>query len=156
VTQVGSAPQARGYRRTWIDHTSELAASAETVSALLSDVDGWPSWTPGLLSIRRSRQTRLAEGGKFAMVLKPKGVPATYVPCQLLKLTPGLIEWGGGIGSSVIRHSFEIEALGPSRCRVRQLEYATGFLAVLTRPIEGIAHRHDLGWSRALEKRFAA
>jgi hypothetical protein len=151
---VAQASEKQGYRRTWIDHTSELAASAETVSALLSDMDGWPSWTPGLSAIRR-KKSPLAVGSKFGMVLRMKGTPPVYLPCEVTQLSPKVIEWGGGLGSSVIRHRFEIEAVGPTRCRVRHLEYATGVLALLARPIEKLAYAHDLGWSKAIERRFA-
>jgi hypothetical protein len=154
VTSPSTESASGGYRRVWIDHTSELATSAESVHALLLDIDNWPQWTPGLNAIRRNKQQAFAPGCKFAMIVQPKGAPPTYVPCVVTSVTPGLIEWGGGIGRSVVRHRFEIEALGPSRCRVRQLEFATGILAVLARPIERFVYAHDLAWSKALEQRF--
>jgi hypothetical protein len=142
-------------RKTWIDHTSELSASAQAVYELLADIDGWPRWTPGLKAIRRRSQSPIRVGDSFGMVLKPKGAPIAYVPCKLFALEPHFIEWGGGIGAAVIRHSFALEPLAPNRTRVRQLEYATSWLGVLTAPIAGIANRHDMAWSRALEERFA-
>lgn len=141
-------------RRIWIDHTSELGSSAANVAALLHDIDAWPRWTPGLLAILRSKRAAPRAGSLFVMVVRPQGAPITPVPCTLLRLDAKLMEWGGGAGNSLIRHRFEIEATGSDRCRVRQLEYATGLLATITRPIEKIAGRHDLAWSRALEQRF--
>lgn len=143
--------------RVWIDHTSKLNVGAETLHALLSDIDGWPTWTPGLLAILRfNKSQKLRLGTPFMMLLKPQGAPPAPVPCFVLALTPNVIEWGGGIGSSVIRHRFEITETGPGRCELRQLEYATGLLAWITRPIEKIAGRHDLGWSLEIERKFGA
>jgi hypothetical protein len=143
-----------GLRRVWIDHTSELGTSAETVAALLRDVEGWPRWSPGLRAIYKRGPLRV--GSWFVMMIKPPGAPLSPVPCQLLANQPNLIEWGGGAAGAEVRHRFEIEPLGANRCRVRQYEYATGWLALLTFPIERIAGRHDLAWSRELERRFKA
>jgi hypothetical protein len=145
---------ASGKRRIWIDHSSALGAPLEAVSALLHNIDAWPRWSPGLLAILRNKASVPRVGGVFVMIVRPEGAPIAPVPCTLLKLEPTLIEWGGGAGGSVIRHRFELEATGSATCRVRQLEYATGLLALLTRPIEKIARRHDLAWSHALERRF--
>lgn len=145
-----------GFRRTWIDHTSELAASAETVFALLRDIDGWPSWTPGLVAIRRKDQGPIKVGTSFTMVLKAGSAPKTPLPCKVLKLAPLYIEWGGGFPGSMIQHRFEITPSSGLRCKVRHVEYATGLLALLTLPIERLAYRHDLAWSRAIERRFAS
>jgi hypothetical protein len=144
-----------GARTVWIDHTSEVAASPDTLYRLLADIDAWPSWTPGLKAIKRRGRGPIRVGEYFVMVLKPKGAPTVLVPCKLFALEPNFIEWGGGFGSGVIRHSFAWEPLADGRTRVRQLEYATGWLGLLTRPIAGFAHRHDLAWSHALERRFA-
>src|SRR4051812_40803403 len=111
--------EATGFRRTWIDHTSELAASADSVFALLSDIDGWPSWTPGLPAIKRRGMGTPRVGSAFTMVIKPAGLPKTLVPCKLIALEPNFVEWGGGFGNPVIRHSFSVEPLSPLRCRVR-------------------------------------
>lgn len=146
----------RGFRRTWIDHTSELAASAETVFALLRDIDNWPSWSPGLIALKRKDSGELRVGSRFVLVLKMKGAPKTSLPCKILKLQPNYIEWGGGFPGSMIRHRFEVSPITAQRARVRHVEYATGLLALLSLPVEKLAYRHDLAWSRALEKRFAS
>lgn len=153
--QHGQQHAQAGSRITWIDHTSEVAADSDTLYRLLADIDAWPSWTPGLKAIKRRGRGPIRVGEGFVMVLKPQGAPLAFVPCKLFALEPNFIEWGGGFGSGVIRHSFAWEPISEGRTRVRQLEYATGWLGLLTRPIAGIAHRHDLAWSRALERRFA-
>lgn len=152
---ASTSESSRGFRRTWIDHTSELSADADTVFALLSDIDNWPSWTPGLNAIKRKR-TPLAQGAAFTMVLKMPGAPTTPLPCKVLKLQPHYIEWGGGFPGSMIQHRFEVTPLSAQRCKVRHVEFATGLLALVTLPIEKLAYKHDLAWSRAIEKRFAS
>lgn len=152
ATQGETQPE----QRVWFDHTSELAADVGTVEALLTDVDGWPRWTPGLMSIRRSDRAPLTVGSGFMMMLKPAGAPPAALPCKVTRLEPGVIEWGGGFAGGQIRHRFEYEAIDAQHCRVRHLEYATGWLERVARPIEGIASRHDRLWSDALEARFGA
>lgn len=148
-----SYQESNGSRRLWIDHVSELGASAETVATLLRDIDGWPAWTPGLKAIRR-KAGPLRVGTSFLMVLQMAGTPTAYLPCKVVRLEPNFIEWGGGFLGGYIRHSFALEAIAAGRCRLRHVEYATGWLGFLTRPIEGIAHRHDKAWSLAIERRF--
>lgn len=143
-------------RRVWIDHSVDLAAPLHEVEGLLRDIDGWTAWTPGLLRLRRDTSSPVAPGETFMMVLKAKGAPPALVPCKVLRWEPGLIEWGGGVGSSKVRHSFTCEALDGGGTRVRQVEYATGVLAQAMRPIERIAARHNRAWSDALERRFGA
>lgn len=140
--------------RVWIDHTSELNADVDEVEALLRDIDRWPSWTPGLLAVRRRDHGPIRHKSRFTMVLKPKGALPAAIPCKVLRLEPGILEWGGGIAGSMIRHSFQYEAIEGGGTRVRHLEYATGLLDHLTRPVEHIAARHDRAWSEALEARF--
>lgn len=148
-----SYQESNGSRRVWIDHVSELGAGAETVATLLRDIDGWPTWTPGLRAIRR-KAGPLQVGTSFVMMLKMGSLPTTPLPCKVFRLEPNFIEWGGGFAGGFIRHSFAIEAIAPGRCRLRHVEYATGWLGLLTRPVEKIAYRHDKGWSVEIERRF--
>ncbi|HEX5658625.1 MAG TPA: SRPBCC family protein [Polyangiales bacterium] len=146
----------RGFRRTWIDHTSDVPASIADVAALLHDIDGWPSWTPGLTEIRRNKKKPPAPGSKFTMMVKPASFhPPLPVPCMLTKLEPNYIEWGGGALGSIIRHSFELTQVSPDLTRVRQLEFATNVLAVATLIAEPGIYKHDLRWQNALGAHFA-
>jgi hypothetical protein len=146
----------KGFRRTWIDHTTDVPANIEHVAALLHDLDSWPSWTPGLTEVRRSKSTPPRPGGKFTMMIKPASFhPPLPVPCMLLKLEPTYIEWGGGFAGSVVRHSWELTQVGPDLTRVRQLEYATNAIALLTLIAEPGIYKHDLRWQNALGAYFA-
>jgi hypothetical protein len=147
--------EGRGFRRTWIDHSTDIEASASEVFALLADIDGWPSWTPGLTRIKRGRG-KWAPGQRFTMYIKPASFhPPLPVPCETFEISPTRIVWGGGIPGSLIRHSFDISPLGDKRCRVRQVEYATNLLALLTLIAEPGIYKHDLRMQNALRDRFA-
>lgn len=146
-----------GYRRTWIDHTSDVHASARDVYELLADVDGWPRWVPGVTAVQRPGRGKMAVGDRFTFMLKPASFhPPLPIPCRLLKLEPTLIEWGGGIPGSVARHSFALNELGPKRTRVRQIVYATNLLALVARIAEPGIYKHDLRMQNALGEYLAA
>jgi hypothetical protein len=142
---------AKGFKRIWIDYTVEVETSESELSTLLSDIDGWPTWTPGLRAIKRKTSGEFSVGTRFTMVLDP-GLP---LPCQLYGKEPRRLEWGGGALGSVIRHRFELAPLGPNRTSLRHVEYATNLLALLTLPIEKGIHGHDRRWSNAIRARFA-
>lgn len=122
------------------------------VRALLADIDGWPSWTPGLAELRRAAGP-IVPGVRFKMYFAVSGLPSIGVPCELYVYEPTRIEWGGGFGSSIIRHRFELEVIDGGT-RVRQLEYASGLLALFARPFERAAHQQDRRWSEAIAARF--
>jgi hypothetical protein len=140
------------FHRTWIDYKVDVTAGLDTVRTLLADIDGWPSWTPGLRELRRAAGP-ITPGVRFKMVFPVPILGAVAVPCELYVYEPTRIEWGGGLGSSIIRHRFELEVIDGGT-RVRQLEYASGVLALLARPIERGAHRQDRRWSDAIATRF--
>jgi hypothetical protein len=142
-------------RRTWIDHTCEVQTDAGTLHALLSDIDGWPSWTPGLHEIRRKSPGVARPGDRFRMVLTMPPLKKRTLPAEMYVNEPGRIEWGGGAGGAVIRHSFELTPLGPGRTQLRHVEYATSFLALFALPFERAIYRHDKGWSDAIVARFS-
>jgi uncharacterized protein YndB with AHSA1/START domain len=147
----------RGYHRIWIDHTTEVDAPLAKVMALLSDLDQWASWTPGLSEVQRRQHEPVRVGTRFTLRIKPAPFhPPLPVPCKLYRLEPNLIEWGGDALGSVVRHRFELSELSPVRTRVRQLEYATNVMAVLARIAEPGILKHDLRWQEALSVRAAA
>jgi hypothetical protein len=150
MSEVGS-----GFRRTWIDHTVDVAASPGEVYALLSNIDGWPSWTPGLTRLKRKGAGPWQAGQKFTMYIRAGSLPPVPVPCETYEVGPERIVWGGGVPGSVIRHSFEIKPLGAGASRVRQLEFATNLLAVLTLVVEPFIYQHDLHMQNALRDKFA-
>lgn len=146
-----------GYRRTWIDHTSDVHASARDVYELLADVDGWPRWVPGITAVTRPGRGKLAVGDRFTVMLKPASFhPPLPLPCRLFKLEPTLLEWGGGIPGSTVRQSFALNELGPKRVRVRQISYATNLIAFFGRIAEPGIYKHDLRMQNALGEYLAS
>lgn len=141
-------------RRTWIDHTCDVNASAETLYALLSDVDGWPDWTPGLRAIERRNQGFVGSGARFTMHLEHPKLGVLKLPTVMYENQPLRMVWGGGGVGSVIRHSFELLPIDAGRTRLRHVEYATGALALATLPFEKFAHDHDYRWSETIRTRF--
>lgn len=141
-------------RDTWIDRTSEIPTDIDTLYALLSDLDRWPEWTPGLRAILRRRKGAMTPGDAFLMVLEAKGIGGLPLPCTVYRNERNHLEWGGGALGSVIRHSLELTAIDDRTTRLRHVEYATGLLVVLTRPVARLARGHDMRWSDAIEARF--
>lgn len=142
--------------RTWIDRRSVLDAPFPEVWALLTDIGGWPAWTPGLRAIRR-RPGELEPGRtRFWMHIEMPPLPAFLVPCELEVLDEHQIAWGGGLGGSRISHRFEFTGFADGRTEVRHVEEATGLLAAALRPFEPIFQAHDERWSNAIEARFGA
>lgn len=140
------------FKRTWIDETVTINASATQLHALLKDFDGWPRWTRGLRAIKRRDQSPLQIGTRFTMVLDP-GIP---LDCKIFAYDHQRLEWGGGVGSSVVRHSFEIKQLTSATCELRHTEYATGALAVLAFPLERSIHAYDHRWTNTIVSQFAS
>jgi len=146
---------ARRLRRDWIDLSVDVEASPHELFALLSDLDGWQAWTPGLLAIWRNTRKPVAVGSRFAMVLAFPVLQRVVLPCQVYAWRADCLEWGGGPTWSGVRHRFELTPLSDGRTRLRHVEYATGLLGLLFRPFEAFAHRHDRTWSETIHARFA-
>ncbi len=143
-------------RRDWIDLTLDVDASPQTLFALLSDLDTWQAWTPGLVAIWRDRSRAVAVGSRFVMVLAFPVLRRLVLPCQVYVWQPDCLEWGGGPSWSGVRHRLELAPLPDGRTRLRHVEFATGMLAPLLWPFEGFAYRHDRSWSEAIRARFAS
>lgn len=141
-------------RSTWIDHTCTVAADVDAVFALLSDMDRWPEWVPGMLAIRRRGSAPPVAGCFFLMTLAAPRLGRLWLPNVVYRLDRNVIEWGGGLAGAGIRHGFELMPLGDGATRVRHYEYATGLLRVLAAPAAGFAYRHDRRWSDTLVSRF--
>jgi len=65
-----------------VQRSIDIDAPAETVWAVLHDVEHWPDWTASMASVRRSRTGRL-EVGEHVLVSQP-GLPTlTYTITEL-------------------------------------------------------------------------
>lgn len=140
------------FKRTWIDETVTVETSAAELASLLQDADAWPTWTKGLQAIKRRDRSPFGVGTKFTMVLDP-GLP---IGCKMYVYEPTRLEWGGGLGPWIVRHSFEITPIDDKRCQLRHAEYATGLLALLALPLERGIYRYDHRWTKTIVARFAS
>lgn len=140
--------------QTWIDHTSVIQTDIDTLYALLSDIDQWPAWTPGLRSIKRFKRGFAAPGSFFLMTLDAPIIKRLILPTVVYRNDRDRIEWGGGALGSTIRHFMELTALDRKTTRLRHVEYSTGLLCIGAFPAAGFARMHDLRWSRTIEERF--
>jgi hypothetical protein len=146
--------ESRFMLRTWIDESFELEGSRDAVFEALSALDRWPpTWVPELTTIWRRKPAGV--GTTFLMVLRFRVLARVVLPCTISRWDQDVLEWGGGLAWSGVRHRFELHALTPTRTRVRHLEYATGLLGLCFRPFERFAHGFDHGWSEALAARFS-
>lgn len=142
------------YERLWIDESVEVDADPMAIHALLIDVDRWVTWVPGLRGLRRVGNKPLRVDSRFGMLLRMPPLPTFWVPCQLYVNRPDFIEWGGRGPFAAIRHRFELTPLPSGLTRVRHVEYATNWLALILIPFEATFRRHDERWTKALTARF--
>lgn len=145
-------PISEFYVRVWADVRCEVATDRDTLYALLSDLDGWPSWTPGLVAIQRRTQGFAAPGTRFRMVIAHPTLGTLRTPNRVYANGPECIEWGGGALGAKIRHAFHLETLGPRRTGLRNLEYATNGLALM--PFGAFALAHNRRWNEVICERF--
>ncbi|MCB2078503.1 MAG: SRPBCC domain-containing protein [Novosphingobium sp.] len=124
-------------------HTIDIAAPAELVWAIVSDIDGWHAWNP--LYTAASGEPQVGAPMTFSVVLegmKPQKGKATICavePCRLLEYRTG------GMGGLVKAHRFiEIAQVGTSGCRVANGEIMGGLIGPLIYRLLGEKVRHGL------------
>ena len=129
------------WRLEFIDYSTEIDAPAEEVFAFFKNLERWSSWTSSVKSA--SAKSGGAWGAGFKIGFVPEFLPFPLV-ARIISYEEGrLIEWGIRTSAATLVHRFEFESLGTNRCRVRHHEYATGLLALLTRPMKGKIERFD-------------
>ena len=65
--------------------TTDIAAPAERVWQVMSDIDRWHEWTPSITSVKRLRDKPFAVGTR-AMIRQPKFPPAFW---KITSIEPG-------------------------------------------------------------------
>jgi uncharacterized membrane protein len=149
-----TTPFALPPKQTWIDHTSVIQTDIDTLYALLADIDNWPTWTPGLRSIKRFKKGFAKPGSFFLMTLDAPIIKRLVLPNVVYQNERHRIEWGGGALGSSIRHFMALTALDDHTTRLRHVEYSTGLLCIAACPAASFARMHDMRWSQAIEARF--
>jgi hypothetical protein len=141
-------------KQVWIDLTSTIDTDIDTLYALLSDIENWPTWTPGLTSIRRFGKGFMGPGTFFLMTMEAPFIKRLVLPIRVIENNRDRIEWGGGALGSTIRHFLELKAVDAHTTSLRHVEYSTGLLCIGAWPAAGFARHHDMRWSDTIEARF--
>jgi uncharacterized protein YndB with AHSA1/START domain len=86
----------------------EIAATAETVWDVLTDLERWPSWNPDVKSMAFDGE--VAEGSRFRWKAGPGTITSTIRAVE----RPRLIGWTGKTLGIDAAHVFRLEARGGS------------------------------------------
>ena len=141
------------FRLDFIDHTSEINASAADVFSFFKEIEQWPDWASAIKRGYRKSGGEWGVGFKIGFVADFAPFP---VETKVLEYAEGeRIEWGMQTPVGKIVHCFEFESVDEKRCRVRQTEYAEGIFAILTRPLKGKIGRFDKSLALDLEAAFS-
>jgi len=141
------------FHREFTDFTNDIDASVEDVFAFFGQIEKWPSWTSAIRKAKPVSDGPWRIGYRFSM-------NAAFAPFIPLSITifeyeeHKRIGWGVKFPGLQVIHRFEFERLGPSRIRVRNTEFADGFLAILMTPLGGMIDRFDRQWANDLEAQF--
>ncbi len=139
---------------TQLDTSVEIAATARRVWAILTDFAAYPQWNPFIVLIEGKPKS----GAKLTLKLALPGKPVmTFKPRLKVVAPPRELRWVGQVLAPGLldgEHGFEIEALGPDRCRLRHVEDFSGVLVPLFIPALQQATRAGFGaMNQALKER---
>jgi hypothetical protein len=137
--------------------TFPIAASAETVWAILADFERYPEWNPSLPSLTGD----LSAGSTVAMTLAMPGRPSPKVKATLTEVAPPRrLTWHGNAGADWLfagDREFLIEPQDDGTVLFTHVENVRGALFPLFRLIMGSAIRgHHEGLNAALKERAEA
>jgi len=134
------------FRLDFIDLTTEIEAPAALVFDFFKKVEDWPSWARGIKATRRVSKGDWGVGFRFSF--SPAFLPFP-LGTKVIEYEEGRrIAWGLRTPVASLVHSFSFEPAAEGRCRVRQLEFAEGLLAILCRPLRGKIEAFDRGLAR--------
>lgn len=136
-----------------VGHTIEIAAPAETVWAVIADLNGWGAWNP--LYTHGAGEMRAGARPHFTVQLeglKPQHVRPTIVTVEPGRLFEYALSHLGGL-LKAFRY-VAITPLGPDRCAVANYEVMTGPLGKFVARQVGEKVRQGLeAMNRALKAR---
>jgi len=108
--------------------TTEIAASAETVWRVLTELSHYREWNPFIRDARGS----LEVGGTVRVRVRPRlGIPLRFQATVLDRDERRALRWRGAFGGEWLAsgdHRFVIEPLGEHRVRFEQRESFDGWL----------------------------
>jgi len=119
---------------TTLETAIDIDAPAERVWTILCDFPAYPQWNPFIVLI----EGKIKPGTKLLVQLALPGKPAmNFRPRLKLVTPPRELRWVGQVLAPGLldgEHGFEIEPLGPGRCRLRHVEHFSGVLMPLFIP----------------------
>lgn len=108
-----------------------IQAPIEEVWKILMDFDRYPEWNPFVISILG--KAKLRERLKVTL-LNPNGKPTTFQPKVTLLKEHQVFGWLGSlwiVGLFDGHHTFEMQDIGPGKCRFLHREEFSGLLVPL-------------------------
>jgi hypothetical protein len=137
--------------------TIPIAASPESVWAILVDFDRWHDWNPSVPDIHGDAQT----GSNLTMTLAMPGRPSAKVKATLTDVVPArLLRWHGNVGGDWLfsgTRTFELHPQPDGTVLMTHVEDVRGLLFPVFRALMGsaIQHHHD-NLNEALKQRAEA
>jgi hypothetical protein len=126
-----------------VEHRIEIAAPAEAVWALVTDLPGWAAWNP--LYVEGSGTVQV--GQELRMLVAIEGMkPNRAVARVVTARPPDLLEYGMSNLGGLLRafRYVQIERLGPDRCAVANGEIMSGPAGLLVARLIGEKVRRGL------------
>ncbi len=109
--------------------TAEVSLSAERLWEVFADVRGWPDWNPCMWWARVSGG-ELREGATLYWAfnpIRPRYLYKLPAVARIVELEPQRrVAWEVSMPGFHALHRYEIEPLGPDRCRFGSWEVAEG------------------------------
>lgn len=136
-----------------VTRVTEIAAPADVVWEILSDISAYPSWNPFMTRV----DGRLAKGERLTVTIAPPGSkPQTFKPTVTSVEAGHKIEWLGRLLMPGIfdgAHHLTVEAVSPTTSRFTQSEDFTGVLVPLFGSLMGNTEAGFAAMNRALATR---
>ncbi|MDG9674080.1 SRPBCC domain-containing protein [Micromonospora sp. DH14] len=135
-----------------ISHTIDIAAPADRVWAILTDVGAYPEWNPFITSLDGS----LTRGSRLAVTIAlPGAEPRRFRPTVTAVEPERRLAWLGRLlvpGIFDGAHSFDIEPLTSGSSRFTQSERFSGLLVMM---LPGMLRSTESGFA-AMNRALAA
>ena len=158
VSEASSPPGAPRYFRPHramrqFSIATDIAAPANRVWDVMSDVDRWHEWTPSITSIRRLDGAGM-EIGKRVMIRQPNLPPALWT---LSKIEPGrCFEWINKAPGLKVTGHHSVEPRGTGSRATLALSYEGIFGSLLARLTKAITNRYIAMEAAGLKSRAEA
>lgn len=146
----------RMMEREYNHFTVEVAASADEVYAVFTNVSHWPQWVREIKQAKFVKGWQWKAGAKIALV--PKKLPPLMpnITVTLFDVKPNRrVRWGVKIPGGEQFHEFRFTPLENGGCQIENREWATGIMAVLAAPVGEMIFNLNRHWTDNLAAHFS-